>query len=220
MASANTIRRALIKLLQAGDENAATPNRNIYAPDQVRNPGAVLGSTDDNLRSARQQAKEVQGVDPLAAKQGRQDIQGSPSPTRASDIDDPIENLEIREEAATDITNLAPYGSEVPGGPARDLRQARQGSEAPGGTSKEPEEWVVQVESVGDYGLPTGKNIRVTARSEVEARSKAGILDNDPEQQNQFGAFKATDFDRKFEGGSAARPIDQAEILPDDDIPF
>jgi hypothetical protein len=65
MANMNLVREALIKLMRAGDENTATPGRDIYAPDQVANPGAVLGSTDDNLRQARQQAREVQGTDPL-----------------------------------------------------------------------------------------------------------------------------------------------------------
>ena len=66
MASTKQIRAALINLMSEKDANKANPGGTVYAPDQVTNPGAVTGFRDTNLRDARQQAREVQGEDPLA----------------------------------------------------------------------------------------------------------------------------------------------------------
>jgi hypothetical protein len=111
MASANTIRRALINLMGAKKANKEALATDSGAIGRPATPNDMI-NTEINLRDARSQARQAQGVDPLAAKQGRQDIQGPDDI-----IDDPIENLAIREEAATDITNLAPYWSEVPDEP-------------------------------------------------------------------------------------------------------
>ena len=61
MATANTIRMALMKLLRESENNKAL----------IRNTGESEPITMDAVTSARQQAREAQGTDPLATPAGR-----------------------------------------------------------------------------------------------------------------------------------------------------
>ena len=65
MASANTIRMALIKLLRESDNNRAL----------IRNTGESEPVSMDAVRSARQEASDIQGIDPLAAKPNQGPVQ-------------------------------------------------------------------------------------------------------------------------------------------------